>query len=122
MAALAGAHVGVAMLVFAVGFFFYCVGWMGGGDAKLIAASVLWFGPNLIALEYGIALSFAGLAVTLVFVLLRLDSAQYLLATNAVTRPFAGRDPSGRDTPYGLAISAGALFMTPALAGLYGVL
>ena len=116
------AHVGVAAGALVAGFAFYAMGQMGGGDAKLIAASILWFGPNVEALGFIVALSIVGAGLTLVFLAMRLDQAQYLLGCNAVTRPFAGRDPSGRDTPYGVAIAAGALMSTPALAGLHGLL
>ena len=116
-----GAHLGVAFLAFVVGFGAFALGTMGGGDVKLIAASMIWFGPQGAA-TYAIAFSLAGLAITLVFVALRLDSMQYLLSSNPLTRPFAGRDPTGRDIPYGLAISSGALFLLPALMGIHGVL
>lgn len=115
------AHLGIAVLAFGIGFVLFALGTMGGGDVKLIAASILWFGPEA-ALAYAIAFSLAGLAVTLVFVALRLDRLQYLMATNPITRPFAGRDPSGRDVPYGMAISAGALLAVPMLATVHGVL
>ena len=116
------AHVGIALIAFVVGFIAFSIGQMGGGDVKLITASVLWFGPNPAAIEYVALLSIVGAGVTLVFVLMRLDSAQFLMASNALTRPFAGRDPSGRDIPYGVAIASGALMTTPALAGLHGLL
>ena len=115
-------HLGVALIAFVVGFICFAIGQMGGGDVKLIAASVLWFGPHMAAVEYVVSLSLSGVGVTLVFVLMRLDTAQFLMASNAITRPFAGRDPSGRDIPYGVAIAAGALMTTPALAGLHGLL
>ena len=114
-------HVGIALLAFAIGFVLFALGTMGGGDVKLIAASVLWFGPQA-ALSYALAFSLAGLAVTVVFLALRLDRLQYLMAGNPITRPFAGRDPSGRDVPYGMAISAGALVAVPMLATVHGVL
>lgn len=115
-------HVGVAMLAFAIGFVVFALGQMGGGDVKLISASVLWFGPSAGALEYAVKISLIGAVVTIVFVLARLDSIQYMMASNPVTRPLAGRDPSGRDIPYGLAISSAALLGVPTLAGVYGIL
>ena len=117
---LAG-HLGVAALAFAIGFVLFAMGKMGGGDVKLIAASILWFGLSD-GLLYAIAFSIAGLFVTVVFLALRADTAQFLLASNKLTRPFAGRDPSGRDVPYGMAISAGALFVVPTLAAVHGTI
>lgn len=116
------AHLGVAVVAFAVGFALFAIGQMGGGDVKLISASMLWFGPNMVALDYVVALTLAGAVVSVAFLALRLDRMQYLMASNAVTRPFAGRDPSGRDVPYGVAISFGALLAVPGLAGLHGLL
>ena len=37
-------HVGAAAAVLAVVFTFFAYGWIGGGDAKLTAATALWFG------------------------------------------------------------------------------
>ena len=37
-------HVGAAMLVLVVTFSFFVCGWIGGGDAKLAAATALWLG------------------------------------------------------------------------------
>ncbi|MDP2780660.1 prepilin peptidase [Devosia sp.] len=39
-----GMHVLCAALVLAVGFAFFAFGWIGGGDAKLAAATALWLG------------------------------------------------------------------------------
>ena len=115
----AGQHVGIALFAFAIGFAMFALGKMGGGDVKLITASILWFGPDG-ALGYALFFSLAGAAVTFVFMYMRLDKIQYLLASNPVTRPFAGRDPSGRDIPYGVAICVGALIAAPGLAGIHG--
>ena len=43
-AADALSHAGAAAAVFAVVFVFFTRGWIGGGDAKLAAATVLWLG------------------------------------------------------------------------------
>ena len=38
------AHIGAAGLVLVVAFVFFAQGWIGGGDAKLAAATALWLG------------------------------------------------------------------------------
>ncbi len=38
-------HLGIAMLMLALGFLAFVGGMVGGGDAKLFAALALWFGP-----------------------------------------------------------------------------
>src|SRR5512134_1178175 len=37
-------HVGAALAVLSVTFLFFARGWIGGGDAKLAAATALWLG------------------------------------------------------------------------------
>src|SRR4051812_38989776 len=37
-------HAGAALAVLAVAFVFFARGWIGGGDAKLAAATALWLG------------------------------------------------------------------------------
>src|SRR5687767_5965295 len=39
-----GSSIGLAALVFMVGFTMFSMGWIGGGDAKLATATVLWLG------------------------------------------------------------------------------
>src|SRR5690349_11195692 len=39
-----GLHVGAAALVLVASFILFTQGWIGGGDAKLAAATALWFG------------------------------------------------------------------------------
>src|SRR5215472_9163481 len=39
-----GWHVLAAVLVLVITYGFFTQGWMGGGDAKLAAATALWFG------------------------------------------------------------------------------
>ena len=39
-----GMHLAAAAVVLVVAFIFFSQGWIGGGDAKLAAATALWFG------------------------------------------------------------------------------
>ncbi|NJS13989.1 MAG: hypothetical protein HC788_04455, partial [Sphingopyxis sp.] len=39
-------HLVLAGIVFAVGFVSFVVGWIGGGDVKLLTALTLWAGPS----------------------------------------------------------------------------
>ena len=55
---------GAAMLVFT--FALFNLGWIGGGDAKLAAATALWLGWTPLA-DYGLASALAGGALTLAF-------------------------------------------------------
>ena len=57
-------HVGAAAAVLAVVFAFFAFGWIGGGDAKLAAATALWFGfAHLV--DYLLYASLFGGALTL---------------------------------------------------------
>ena len=52
----------------AAGFGFHALGWLGGGDGKLLATLALWLGPNLLGLwllgtaAIGLALALTALA------------------------------------------------------------
>ncbi|MAP18769.1 MAG: peptidase [Aurantimonas sp.] len=47
-----GAHFGIGLVCLTVCFGMFAAGWMGGGDAKLLAATAVWFGPTPMLLEY----------------------------------------------------------------------
>ena len=59
-----GWHVGCAAIVLVVGFAFFAFGWIGGGDAKLAAATTLWLGFGL-TLPYLVYAALLGGALTL---------------------------------------------------------
>lgn len=98
------AGLGAAGLVFGITLFAFRV--MGGGDAKLIAATCLWLGVNgtLAMLLYT---ALAGGALTLV--LLGARRAPIAAVTGALPQ-WVNRhlDPKG-DIPYGVAICVGGL-------------
>ena len=64
-------HVGAAFAVLAVTFTFFACGWIGGGDAKLAAATALWLGFDHL-LNYLIYASLFGGALTLLIIQFRL--------------------------------------------------
>ena len=63
-------HIGVAIAVLIVGFVLFNMGVMGGGDAKLLAASALWFGTAF-TLPYLLAASVLGGVLTLIIIIAR---------------------------------------------------
>ena len=65
-----GMHVLCALLVLAVGFTLFALGWIGGGDAKLAAATALWLGFGL-AMPYVISSALLGGVLTLAILALR---------------------------------------------------
>lgn len=61
-------NTGVACIVFAVGLFCFARGWIGGGDVKLAAVSVLWLGASL-AVPYVLLTAVFGALFTIAAVL-----------------------------------------------------
>jgi prepilin peptidase CpaA len=112
-ALLAGVHLadigwslalGVGVFILAAGMF--ALGWVGGGDAKLMASAALWVGLKGF-LAYMAFTGLAGGALALGLLGLR----------SAWVRPLAAAGPAwtqrlatpGESAPYGVAIAIGAL-------------
>jgi prepilin peptidase CpaA len=110
-------HFGAGLLVLAVAFGFFARGWIGGGDAKLAAATALWFGFDhlLTYLVYG---SLFGGALTLVLLQFRAIPMPRLL----LGREWAERlhEPNG-GVPYGIALAAAALIVYPSTSWMQGL-
>jgi prepilin peptidase CpaA len=98
---------GLAVLVLTFGFFAF--GWIGGGDAKLAAATAVWLGwANL--LDYGLFASLLGGGLTLAIIQMRkTPMPRWALAEGWVAR-LHERD-SG--VPYGIALAAAGLIVYP---------
>ena len=103
------AHVGAGGLVLLVAFVFFTQGWIGGGDAKLAAATALWLGfDHLVA--YLIYASLIGGMLTLVLLQLRNLPLPSVLAG----QPWVVRLHSKESgIPYGIALAASALIVYP---------
>ncbi len=104
-----GMHLAAAALVLAVAFAMFAQGWIGGGDAKLAAATALWFGFGHL-LDYLIYASLLGGALTLLLIQFRQLPLPGLLARH----PWIMRlhDKAG-GVPYGIALAAAALIVYP---------
>jgi prepilin peptidase CpaA len=101
-----GLHLGLALAGLVLGMVLFALRVMGGGDAKLIAASCLWLGPHgTVAMMIYTAL--AGGALTLG--LLGARRAPVAAVTGALPS-WVNRhlEPKG-DIPYGVAICVGGL-------------
>src|SRR4029079_17101093 len=104
-----GMRLAAAAVVLAVAFIFFSQGWIGGGDAKLAAATALWFGFDYL-LQYFVYASLFGGALTLIMIhcrLLRLPAA--LARHQWITR----LHEKGAGVPYGIALAAAALAVYP---------
>jgi len=102
-------HLGAGALVLAVSFGLFAFGWIGGGDAKLAAATALWLGFGSL-LEYLFLASLAGGALTLALLFLR----RHPLPSFAVRWEWLLRlhEPRG-GIPYGIALAGAALAVYP---------
>lgn len=102
-------HAGVAMAVLVVSFGMFSRGWIGGGDAKLWPAAVLWFGYEQ-AFDYTILVALIGGLL-----------ASFILTYRHAIPPVmvAGRDWAERlhdksaGIPYGVALAVAALWLFP---------
>ena len=102
-------HLGAAALVLVFAFIFFSRGWIGGGDAKLAAATALWFGFGHL-LDYLIYASLFGGALTLLLLQFRRWPLPGLLARQHWLLRL--HEPRG-GVPYGIALAAAALIVYP---------
>ena len=72
-------HVGAAFSVLAVTFVFFARGWIGGGDAKLAAATALWLGFDHL-MPYLLYASLFGGVLTFAMIRFRLMPLPAMLA------------------------------------------
>ena len=101
----------LGVVLLSVGMGMFALNWMGGGDAKLMAASSLWIGYS-----HGLPLFvlFTGLAGGVL-------ALGLITVRSAFVRPFAAAGPAwvgrlatpGAAAPYGVAIAIGALAAFP---------
>ena len=104
-----GMHVAAAALVLAVTFVFFARGWMGGGDAKLAAATALWLGFTDLG-AYALTASLFGGALTLFIVVFRTMPLPFAASMPAWALKLHD-DKTG--IPYGIALAAAALAIYP---------
>jgi prepilin peptidase CpaA len=103
-----GEHLMVGSTVFAVGFVMFALGWLGGGDAKLLAATSFWWTWTDLVNYIGFV-GIIGGALAL-FILL---GRQYMPARIATSAWSYGLFKEEKKMPYGLALAAGALLTLP---------
>ena len=104
-----GRNVLACLLVLAVAFAFFARGWIGGGDAKLAAATALWLGFPLL-LEYTMVASIIGGLMTLMLLQLK----HMPLPSPLAAQPWINRLHSLENgIPYGIALAAAGLSVYP---------
>jgi prepilin peptidase CpaA len=104
-----GTHVGAALAVLAVVFVFFAQGWIGGGDAKLAAATALWLGFDQL-LPYFLYASIFGGVLTYLMIRFRFVPLPRFLAGREWAERLHRVDAG---IPYGIALAAAALMVYP---------
>jgi prepilin peptidase CpaA len=103
-------NISCASAILAIAFVMFALGWVGGGDAKLAAATALWLGWSSI-LDYGVTAAIYGGILTLIILSARMAPLPAALARFAwVARLHDGKT----GVPYGIALAAAGLIQYPA--------
>jgi prepilin peptidase CpaA len=102
-------HVGAAMAVLAVTIVFFAFNWIGGGDAKLAAATALWLGFDHL-MAYMLYASIFGGVLTLLILRFRFMPLPKALAGQEWAKRLHRLDGG---VPYGIALAAAALLIYP---------
>lgn len=102
-------HIGAGLLMLTVGIGMFAMGWLGGGDAKLLAATALWLGFDHL-LPYLLLAGMAGGALSLLILFYR-----RLLPPLWLTRQGWAMNLHHAKTgiPYGIALAAAGLHVFP---------
>jgi len=104
-----GWHLLAGVIALAIGFTLFALGHIGGGDAKLFAAVVLWLGLKDF-LPYALVASVFGGLLALGLMLLRRWPLPIFLARQRWVMKLHDKKAG---IPYGVALAAGAFFLLP---------
>lgn len=103
-------HLAAGGVVFAACFALFAFGIMGGGDAKILTASAIWFGLGDSLVTYVIWVSVFGGLLSLVILMMR--SQHNLILAYGIPVPQTMLHK--KKVPYGIAIGAAAFMAYPA--------
>ncbi|UWU14247.1 prepilin peptidase [Rhizobium sullae] len=104
-----GMHLLAAMIVFLACFVLFALNVMGGGDAKLLSATAIWFGFNQSLLLFVVSVGLIGGLLTFLILLLRTQSNTIL----AIGLPVPNSLLLAKKIPYGIAIAIGGFMAFP---------
>lgn len=103
-----GEHVLVGLGVFAVAFGMFAMGWLGGGDAKLLAATAFWW-QTVDLFPYLFVTGMAGGLLAIILMVGRKYIPVTILTSPWLYRMFKDETKM----PYGIALAIGALATLP---------
>ena len=104
-----GRHLVASAIVLVFAFGFFARGWIGGGDAKLAAATALWIGFSGL-MDYLLVASIIGGALTLVILQARKWPLPHFLARQPWIVRLHAVDTG---IPYGIALAVAGLIVYP---------
>src|SRR5579884_2368239 len=102
-------HLASGAVMLALGFSLFARGWIGGGDAKLAAATALWLGFDHLA-DYGLCAALLGGGLTLLVLVMRRWPLPSFLMNQAWIARIHDRD---NGVPYGIALAVAGLILYP---------
>jgi prepilin peptidase CpaA len=102
-------HLAAGATVLVIAFGCFAMGWVGGADAKVAAASALWFGFDHL-LNYLLYASLFGGGLTLLLLQFRQWPLPYPLAGQSWLMRLHAKESR---IPYGIALALGALMVYP---------
>jgi len=103
-----GEHLMVGTGMFLLGFIMFALGWLGGGDAKLMAATSFWWSTMDLS-HYILMTTITGAALAIFLLLARTSIPAGIVPINWLNRLISEE----KRMPYGLALAAGALIVLP---------
>ena len=105
-----GLHLAAGAMVLVCTFALFALGAMGGGDAKLMAATSVWMGFGICLAQYLLIASVAGGFLTMALLAYRGSAAAMFTRHNMFLRHFADEK---KGIPYGIALGLGGLLAFP---------
>ncbi len=114
-----GSHLAAAGITLVVTVPLFQLGWMGGGDVKLLITAALWLGLGEFG-YFGLYTALAGGALAVLLLSFRpvMTSLKALPVINNDS-PLVERLSKPGKIPYGVAIAIGGLFLVPEIQNLY---
>jgi prepilin peptidase CpaA len=111
-------HLMVAGIVFVAAITMFALGWLGGGDAKLLSAASLWIGPDLFVSYLVYVTMIGGL---LALVILRYREVSVLPEWLGRQKWALRLHEKNGGMPYGVALGASAMLMYPQTVWFVGL-
>ena len=105
----AGGHLLAGAIGLVIGFTLFAIGYVGGGDAKLFAATALWMGMSDLIVYALVATALGGALTILLMTARKLPLPAFLAGEGWLVR----LHDASSGIPYGVALAAGAMIILP---------